>query len=75
MAYQPGPDVEGLAREANAHILALEARIREMGLRTRPPGEDLIGLLCECGCLDIVSMNRNDYEAQGGAWIEGHKPA
>lgn len=71
---EPGPDAAGLARQVNAHILALEARIREMGLRTRTPDEDAIGLLCECGCLGVVAVQRGVYERGGGAWLEGHKP-
>jgi hypothetical protein len=70
----PNSGAGGLAREANAHILALEARVREMGLRSRVPDEDLIGLFCECGCMSIVSATREDYERDGGVWLEGHEP-
>jgi hypothetical protein len=55
-----------IAREVNAHILAMEARI------TR--NRDGFGLFCECGCMRIVVTTRQDYEREGGAWLEGDKP-
>jgi hypothetical protein len=58
----------------NAHVLALEARVREMGLRAPPPGQDLIGLFCECGCLGIVASTPAGYEQNDGAWLDGHRP-
>jgi hypothetical protein len=33
------------------------------------------GFLCECGCGATVSLVLADYDLQGGAWAEGHKPA
>ena len=73
MADEPNPDAAELAREVNASILALEARVREMGLRARPD-ELLVGLLCECGCMGIAAATPNDYDRDGGVWLEGHKP-
>jgi hypothetical protein len=62
-----------IAREANGHILALEARIRGMGLRARPD-QMLIGLFCECGCMGIAPTTRDDYEREAGVWLQGHRP-
>jgi hypothetical protein len=59
----------------NAHVLALEARIREMGFRERTPDQDRIGLFCECGCMGIVSSTQADYEQSDGVWLDGHKHA
>jgi hypothetical protein len=58
-----------MAREANTHI-------REMAeaLDSIVPDERPIGFFCECGCMGTVSVTLTDYEAQGGAWIEGHGP-
>ena len=30
--------------------------------------------LCECGCEEEVKLTLPDYDRQGGAWCEGHKP-
>jgi hypothetical protein len=32
------------------------------------------GFLCECGCEETVWLNLAEYDEQGGAWLEGHKP-
>ena len=31
--------------------------------------------VCECGCEQTVMLTLRDYDRQGGAWLEGHKPA
>jgi hypothetical protein len=33
------------------------------------------GFVCECGCEQTVMLSLPEYERQGGAWLEGHKPA
>jgi hypothetical protein len=33
------------------------------------------GFICECGCDETVMLVLADYDLQGGAWLEGHKPA
>ena len=53
----------------HAHIFALEER-----LDVRERDEPEIGLFCECGCLEVVTVTRTRYEAAGGAWLDGHKP-
>ena len=72
MADQPNPAAAQIAREANAHILALEERLGEVSAHAR--ARDLIGLFCECGCLAIVATTRSQYDAMGGAWVDSHKP-
>lgn len=32
------------------------------------------GFLCECGCGETVMFNLAEYDGQGGAWLDGHKP-
>jgi hypothetical protein len=32
------------------------------------------GFLCECGCSETVMLVLADYDLQGGAWLEGHRP-
>src|SRR5437660_655721 len=54
------------AREANIHILALEARLDRSGRDERE-----VGLFCECGCLEALPLTVSEYEAAGGAWLEG----
>jgi hypothetical protein len=61
-----------IARETNAHILALAERFGEVSAHSRDG--DLIDLVCECGCLATVVTTRSQYEAVGGAWIESHNP-
>jgi hypothetical protein len=59
----------------NAHILALEAHLDDESFLARDPERHLTGLLCECGCMGIVAATRSDYEPQGGAWKDDHRPA
>jgi hypothetical protein len=33
------------------------------------------GFVCECGCQETVKLTLREYDRQGGAWVEGHKPA
>jgi hypothetical protein len=33
------------------------------------------GFLCECGCGETVSIDLAEYDLQGGAWLDGHRPA
>ena len=74
IADHPNRIRDSLAREVNAQILGLEARVREMGLRERTPGQDGIGLFCECGCMAIVVSAEAEYKSRGGAWLDGHEP-
>jgi hypothetical protein len=54
-----------VARETNANIRQLAKSLRD----ERP-----IGFFCECGCMEIVMLTTAEYEQQGGAWLEEHKP-
>lgn len=70
MAHELNP--AQIARETNAHILALDERFGEVSAHAR--AGDLIELVCECGCLATVITTRSQYEAAGGAWLDSHKP-
>jgi hypothetical protein len=63
-----------LAREVNAQILALEARLDDESFLARDPSQYRIGLFCECGCGQAVATTRIEYETNGGVWIAGHRP-
>lgn len=65
---QSRPNNPQAARAANAQILAIAER------RERGEGEQAIAFFCECGCRDIIPMTVSRYEANGGAWLPGHKP-
>lgn len=58
-------DRVSVARETNGHIRALARSFRD---------EREVGFLCECGCFGIAPATLAAYDAQGGAWKEGHKP-
>jgi hypothetical protein len=72
LADETDPAAAQIARETNAHILALEERFGEVSAHARR--RDLIRLFCECGCMAIVATTRSKYEAMGGAWVNSHKP-
>jgi hypothetical protein len=74
VADKPNSAAAEIAREANSHILALEERLGLQEVSVHCRDGDLIGLFCECGCLRHVATTRADYAANGGVWIEGHKP-
>ena len=59
-----------LAREANAHILAL---IHRVGAHVWLDQDRQVGFFCECGCMGVAPTTLSEYEANGGAWIEGHE--
>jgi hypothetical protein len=59
------PDRAWVARETNAHIRQLAKALRD----ERP-----VGFFCECGCMEITLATIAEYEAAGGAWLEGHRP-
>lgn len=64
-----------IAREANAHILAMDARLHEVSAHARETDDEPVGLFCECGCMGIVNSTPVEYSANGGAWLEGHELA
>jgi hypothetical protein len=72
VADELNPAAAKIARETNVHILALDERFGEVSAHARD--RDLIDLVCECGCLATVATTRSPYEAEGGAWLESHKP-
>jgi hypothetical protein len=72
VADELNPAAAKIARETNAHILALDERFGEVSAHARDG--DLIDLVCECGCLARVTTTRSQYEAVGGVWIKSHAP-
>jgi hypothetical protein len=58
------PDRAWVARETNANIRQLAKSLRD----ERP-----IGFFCECGCMAITMATIAEYDATGGAWLEGHE--
>jgi hypothetical protein len=63
-------EAEELARQVNAVIYEMTARLNEL-VRSEEP----VGFLCECGCLAIASVTVDEYDASGGAWLPEHKPS
>ncbi|HEX3237559.1 MAG TPA: hypothetical protein VHQ99_04040 [Gaiellaceae bacterium] len=59
-----------LAREVNAHILTL---IHRIGAHVWLDQNRQVGFFCECGCMGVAPTTLAEYEAGGGAWIEGHE--
>jgi hypothetical protein len=74
LADKPDSAAAEIAKDANAHILALDAGFREVTAHALVQDEEPISLFCECGCLGIVATTRADYAEAGGAWLEGHRP-
>lgn len=59
------PDRASIAKRTNGHIRMLARTFHD----TR-----VAGFLCECGCMRIVLGTLAEYDEQGGAWFEGHRP-
>ena len=56
-----------IARELNQQIRLIAERL--------PGGVGhKYGFSCEDGCEGIVPLSLAEYDAAGGAWLEGHKP-
>jgi hypothetical protein len=75
VADKPTPGRAEIARDANEHILAVQARFHEITLHAFRQDEDPIKLFCECGCMGLVDVTPADYAHKGGAWLEGHGPS
>jgi hypothetical protein len=58
-----------IARQVNGHIREMAEALDSIVRDERP-----IGFFCECGCLETAEATLAEYEDQGGAWIEGHRP-
>jgi hypothetical protein len=74
VADKPISAAAEIAREANAHILVMDARLHQLSVRALEPEEEPLLLFCECGCMGEASSTRIDYGRNGGAWLEGHSP-
>jgi hypothetical protein len=60
-----------------ARVEGLNKQIRHLA-DLLPGAKDpnhLYGFSCECRCGKIVAMSAADFDRQGGAWAEGHRPA
>jgi hypothetical protein len=57
-----------LACELNLQIRAIVRSLREPA----DSGEELT-FFCECGCLSEVRLTVGTFDAEGGAWLEGHR--
>jgi hypothetical protein len=57
-------DRASIARETNGHIRVLARTFHD----TRE-----VGFFCECGCMGLTFATITEYDAQAGAWKEGHK--
>ena len=71
-------DVGESPRSASRIDLAGEVnrRIREIDRSldvTADPSETLT-FFCECGCFAAVSLTAREFDAAGGAWLDGHRP-
>jgi hypothetical protein len=75
VADKPSLGRAAIARDANEHILAVQARFHEITVHAHRQDEDPIQLFCECGCMRLVDVTPTDYAHNGGAWLEGHKPS
>jgi hypothetical protein len=61
------------ADSAKAFNRQLRTTLRALGV-----GDDddfLQAFVCECGCEQVAKMGLVDYDRDGGAWLEGHRPA
>jgi len=52
----------------------INQRIRVLGIDLAELGDDSpVEFLCECGCMGRVALTPDEYDAAGGALIEGHE--
>jgi hypothetical protein len=58
------PDRASISKETNGHIRALARSFHD---------KREVGFLCECGCMGIALATLAEYDAAGGAWLDGHK--
>jgi hypothetical protein len=60
-----------------ARVEALNQQIRHLA-SLLPGAKDpnhVYGFSCQCGCGKIVPLSAGEFDRQGGAWAEGHRPA
>lgn len=60
-----------------ARVHALNQQIRKMAALL-PGAKDpnhKYGFSCECGCGTIVPLSATEFDREGGAWADGHRPA
>jgi hypothetical protein len=58
-------------------VRALNEQIRHMA-DLLPGAKDphhVYGFSCECGCGRIVALSAAEFDRQGGAWAQSHRPA
>ena len=60
-----------VARDVNRRVLETAAVFDDLIPADNPEPFDFV---CECGCLERVSLSPAAYVANGGAWRDGHQP-
>ena len=53
---------------------ALNEQIREVADLLPSDPDHKYGFTCECGCGEMVTLTASEFDRDGGAWLEGHKP-
>jgi hypothetical protein len=64
------PQTPGAAKSFNTQL-----RVTVVAVAGASADGPEYGFLCECGCGETVRLNLAEYDEQGGAWLEEHKPA
>jgi hypothetical protein len=59
-------DAAEVAREVNLNTLAMGMQLGAAD------GHAEFSFVCQCGCMERVSITSSEYLAKGGAWLEGH---
>ena len=68
---------EGVDAEREAAARRQVARATNLAIREFAGGgaaEVTVDFVCECGCLELVALTVEAYDA-GGAWLPGHRAA
>lgn len=64
-----------MPRSVRAKAFNTQVRVTAIAIAGASADGHEYGFLCECGCEETVQLNLADYELQGGAWLDGHRPA
>jgi hypothetical protein len=63
------PPTAEAAKSFNQKLRATAA-----ALGAQRESEHQYSFACECGCGETVQLTLGEYDRQGGAWLDGHKP-
>jgi hypothetical protein len=64
------PSTAEAARAFNQQIRQIAATLAGQA----GSGHEYARFVCECGCRQTVELMVSEYDRQGGAWLEGHRP-